>query len=148
LEVAPDLLPAPAKMRPADEPTQPAGAGDAPAAAAAPPAPGQPLPRLEAGARLHRHPPAAHPLGHHRPARRRPGPRPQPQSAAEPDQEARYFARSRLIPRAWSRHVATPAAGRGPPPLPGLSPIVCCNPLRARYYGQRTAPTLSTGTLF
>src|SRR5262249_54330829 len=48
LEVAPDLLPAPPKARPAEERAQPPGAGDAPVAAAAHPAPGQPLPRLEA----------------------------------------------------------------------------------------------------
>src|SRR5262249_31720319 len=48
LEVAPDLLPAPAKTRPVEERAQPEGAGDAPVAAAAQPAPGQPLPRLEA----------------------------------------------------------------------------------------------------
>jgi PAS domain S-box-containing protein len=46
LEVAPDLLPAPAKTRPAEERAKPQG-GDAPAAAAQP-APGQPLPCLEA----------------------------------------------------------------------------------------------------
>ena len=48
LEVAPDLLPAPAKARPVEERAQPEGAGDAPVATAAQPAPGQPLPRLEA----------------------------------------------------------------------------------------------------
>ena len=48
LEVAPDLLPAPAKTRPAEERAQPEGAGDAPVAAAVPPAAGQPQPSLEA----------------------------------------------------------------------------------------------------
>ncbi|PWT86621.1 MAG: Fis family transcriptional regulator [Proteobacteria bacterium] len=45
LEVAPDLLPAPAKTRPAPQPAPPEGAGDV---AAAPPASGQPMPCLEA----------------------------------------------------------------------------------------------------
>jgi len=51
LEIAPDLLPAPAKTPPAEERPRPEGGRDAPAAAAAaaaPPAPGQPLPCLEA----------------------------------------------------------------------------------------------------
>ena len=48
LEVAPDLLPAPAKTRPAEERAPPEGAGDAPLAAAAPQAAGQPQPTLEA----------------------------------------------------------------------------------------------------
>jgi transcriptional regulator with GAF, ATPase, and Fis domain len=48
LEVAADLLPAPARTRPAEERAQPEGAGDVPVAAAAPQAPGQPMPRLEA----------------------------------------------------------------------------------------------------
>src|SRR5262249_45440780 len=48
LEVAPDLLPATALTRPAEEPARPEGAGAAPVAAPAQPAPGQPLPRLEA----------------------------------------------------------------------------------------------------
>jgi formate hydrogenlyase transcriptional activator len=52
LEVAPDLLPAPALTRPAEERTQPEGAGDAPAAAA-PQAPGGPLPSLGAVERDH-----------------------------------------------------------------------------------------------
>src|SRR5262245_56146455 len=43
LEVAPDLLPAPAKARPVEERAQPEGAGDAPVPAAAPQAPAQPL---------------------------------------------------------------------------------------------------------
>src|SRR5262249_46324188 len=47
LEVAPDLLPAPAKARPVEDRAQPEGAGGAPAAAAQA-APGQPLPCLEA----------------------------------------------------------------------------------------------------
>ncbi|HKB38739.1 MAG TPA: sigma 54-interacting transcriptional regulator, partial [Gemmataceae bacterium] len=45
LEVAPDLLPAPAQA-PAEERAQPEGAGEIPSTAAQP-APGQPLPRLE-----------------------------------------------------------------------------------------------------
>jgi PAS domain S-box-containing protein len=53
LEVAPDLLPAPAKTRPVEELAQPEGAGDAPAAAAAEQAPSQRLPRLEAVERDH-----------------------------------------------------------------------------------------------
>src|SRR5262245_36912358 len=48
LEVAPDLLPAKALPRPAEERARPEGAADAPVAAAAQRAPGQPLPRLEA----------------------------------------------------------------------------------------------------
>jgi formate hydrogenlyase transcriptional activator len=48
LEVAPDLLPAPATPRPADERAQPEGAGSAPVAAAGQPAAGQPPPSLEA----------------------------------------------------------------------------------------------------
>jgi transcriptional regulator with GAF, ATPase, and Fis domain len=48
LEVAPDLLPAPAKPGPAEERAQPEVAGGASAPAAAPQSPGQPLPRLEA----------------------------------------------------------------------------------------------------
>src|SRR5262249_43301937 len=48
LEVAPDLLPAPAKTRPTEERAPPEGAGDAPTAAAAPQAAGQPQPTLEA----------------------------------------------------------------------------------------------------
>ena len=51
LEVAPDLLPAKALPRPAEERARPEGADDAPVAAAAQRAPGQPpgqpLPRLE-----------------------------------------------------------------------------------------------------
>src|SRR5262249_48006907 len=47
LEVAPDLLPAPAKTRPVEERARPEGAGDAPSAAA-PQAAGQPQPSLEA----------------------------------------------------------------------------------------------------
>jgi formate hydrogenlyase transcriptional activator len=53
LEVAPDLLPAPAKARPAEERTHPAGADEVPVATAAPPAPGQPLPSLAAVERDH-----------------------------------------------------------------------------------------------
>src|SRR5262249_7566874 len=48
LEVAPDLLPAKALTRPAEEPARPEGGGNAPVAAAAQQAPGQPLPPLEA----------------------------------------------------------------------------------------------------
>jgi PAS domain S-box-containing protein len=48
LEVAPDLLPAPAKTHPVEERAQPEGAGDVPATAAAPQAAGQPRPSLEA----------------------------------------------------------------------------------------------------
>src|SRR5262249_21010741 len=48
LEVAPDLLPAKALTRPAEERAQPEGAGGAPVAAAAPQAAGQPRPSLEA----------------------------------------------------------------------------------------------------
>src|SRR5262249_36506868 len=48
LEVAPDLLPASAKTRPAEERAQPEGAGDAPVAAAAPQAAAPPQPSLEA----------------------------------------------------------------------------------------------------
>jgi transcriptional regulator with GAF, ATPase, and Fis domain len=48
LEVAPDLLPAKALTRPAEERAQPEGAGNVPVTAAAPPAAGQPRPNLEA----------------------------------------------------------------------------------------------------
>jgi len=48
LEVAPDLLPAPAATRPVEQRAQPECLGNAPVVAAAPSAPGQPLPQLEA----------------------------------------------------------------------------------------------------
>ena len=48
LEVAPDLLPAKALTRPAEERAPPEGAGDAPVATAVQPAAGQPQPSLEA----------------------------------------------------------------------------------------------------
>ncbi len=53
LEVASDLLPAPAKSHPVEERAQPEGAGNAPMATAGQQATSQPLPCLEAVERDH-----------------------------------------------------------------------------------------------
>src|SRR5262249_39064283 len=59
--------------------------------------------------------PAAHRLGHHRPARRRRDPRPQRQHPPKPDQETRHFARLCINPAAggeMSRALSLPVAGK------------------------------------
>jgi transcriptional regulator with GAF, ATPase, and Fis domain len=134
LDVAPDLLPAQALTRPAEERAQPEGAGDAPAAAAQQ-APGRPLPSLEAVERDHIAAVLRHTNGvitGPRGAATVLGLNP---STLRSRIKKLGISRSLAKTRRRSRNVATPGAGRRPPPPPGRQAIARCNQLRTRHYG-------------